>query len=488
MNNINDFLKTISEGKKERIKSSPGLSHIQNLARELSSENIFDSSVLKEEVIKEQQIPLEEDNNNNKVSKYISDNKASFQQPNPDIVDSDIAAIRYKLKFLEQAIGKIAAHGPGSGEVNFRYLDDVNRNTLTNSNDNWVLEYDANSKRIQTTNNIGPISSLRLDTLGPDIAQVTGMLNWNTSDDCLDVVQSGGTVCQVGLENYSQVYNATGSTLVAGTFVSFKEVYLNHVVRMVVEPFIADSTKRVLLTIGVITEDIAPGAMGRATKLGRVNDINTTGSNVGEVWAPGNELWAHPTIAGALTVNRPTAPNNAVFVGLVLKVHETSGVITVRYNPYTRMRYGSFYCISSQSTVPNTATQLCFKNIRINDGFLLGGTNPLGHNEITATRRGLYILSYSIQFTSTNSSTSLIWVWIQKNHVDVPLSASSWSIASNGGRLIATRSFFFTLLENDILSIQWAANSANILVDNPGSTSFAPDIPSIMIDIHQINL
>lgn len=496
MADLNDLFKVLSEGKKAAIESNPGKKRLQELSKTLKSELVpptptapSNVPILEESVqIQEAKIPkVQQIHKQAEIEKALKVN-ATFQQPNPDPVALDPKAIQSKLKFLEQAIGKIAATGPGSGEVNFRYLDDVNRSTMTPSNDNWLLEYDATTKKTQFTNNIGPISSIKLDTAGPDIAPVTGMLNWNAGNDCLDVVQSGGTTCQVGLENYSQVYNDTNQMMPAGTFVVYKGVYENHITRMAVEPYIADGTKRVLLTVGVITEDIPPMNLGRATKLGRVHNIDTTGAAVGENWQVGEELWAHPTIPGALTDVRPTAPNSVVFVGIALHVHPTEGVITVRYNPYSRMRYASFYCKLVQTTIPNTPTEVCFSQTLVSDGFILDGDNPLGYNEVVALRRGLYIFNYSIQFTSTNSSTSTLWVWLRKNGVDVPFSTSSWTISANGGRLVASRSFYFTLLEEDYVSVMWTSNSSNVRIDNPADVAFAPETPAVIIDIHQINL
>jgi hypothetical protein len=71
-------------------------------------------------------------------------NEESFQQPNPPEVDANLKAIQLKLKFLEQAIGKIAAAGPGGGEVNLRYLDDVKRDTIADGR--W-LKYSAVDKK-----------------------------------------------------------------------------------------------------------------------------------------------------------------------------------------------------------------------------------------------------------------------------------------------------------------------------------------------------
>lgn len=76
------------------------------------------------------------------VNKYLTDK--SFQNPQPDLVDKNVEDIRNKIKFLEQAIGRIAAAGPGGGEVNLRWLDDVARETIIDGR--W-LKYDGSRKK-----------------------------------------------------------------------------------------------------------------------------------------------------------------------------------------------------------------------------------------------------------------------------------------------------------------------------------------------------
>jgi hypothetical protein len=51
-----------------------------------------------------------------------------------------------EVKYLREWIGRIAATGAGSGEVNFRYLDDVDRSTI---NKDWYLTYNPSSKKFQ---------------------------------------------------------------------------------------------------------------------------------------------------------------------------------------------------------------------------------------------------------------------------------------------------------------------------------------------------
>lgn len=96
------------------------------------------------------------------VDRYLK--TASFQQPDPDTVSKDVDDIRAKIKFLEQAIGRIAATGPGGGEVNLRYLDDVARETI--SDGRW-LKYDGPTKKFvfdeinpyQVVNNVTYVTS-----------------------------------------------------------------------------------------------------------------------------------------------------------------------------------------------------------------------------------------------------------------------------------------------------------------------------------------
>lgn len=77
---------------------------------------------LKEAVPVPQAKPASQIHSQPEIDKYLRRN-ASFQQPDPEKVDPNITAIRDKLKFLEQAIGRIAATGPGGGAGEIYNLD-----------------------------------------------------------------------------------------------------------------------------------------------------------------------------------------------------------------------------------------------------------------------------------------------------------------------------------------------------------------------------
>lgn len=91
----------------ERLKSNNDIGEMMEIFVEKKSQpkEIIKEVIVEKEVVKE----------------VI--NKDSFQQPAPQPVDPNIAAMIKKMQFLEQAIGRIAATGPGGGAGDVVNLD-----------------------------------------------------------------------------------------------------------------------------------------------------------------------------------------------------------------------------------------------------------------------------------------------------------------------------------------------------------------------------
>lgn len=156
MTDLNDLFKVIAEGKKDYEENNPQGKIIKEVKDNLKSDlsKLFEelASLEKQVTILEEQhketletievveatdpelntikvpetvkLPTPEENKigtKYAVDRYLK--TASFQQPDPDTVSKDVDDIRAKIKFLEQAIGKIAATGPGSGAAEIYNLD-----------------------------------------------------------------------------------------------------------------------------------------------------------------------------------------------------------------------------------------------------------------------------------------------------------------------------------------------------------------------------
>lgn len=59
---------------------------------------------------------------------------------------SDLREVKQKIKFLEQWLSKVSLTGPGGGEVNLRWLDDVKRDTIADGR--WLKYSEADKKFI----------------------------------------------------------------------------------------------------------------------------------------------------------------------------------------------------------------------------------------------------------------------------------------------------------------------------------------------------
>jgi hypothetical protein len=411
--------------------------------------------------------------------------EAMYPTPIPQ-GDRDLSDAMRKISHLEQWVSRIAATGAGSGEVNFRYLDDVERSTMTNSNDNWVLEYDSTTGHVKFTNQIGPIDLLRFDTSHTHQEErVEGTLCWDPSDRSLNLAHANGVVQQVGQEQYYNVRNLTGNTITNGTCVRFSGAQMNGTARILVEPFLADGTYPNLYVIGVATQDIANNTDGFVTSFGKVRDIDTTGNTVSEVWAQGDILYAHPTIAGALTKVKPTAPNNVNPTAAVLRVDATQGEIFVRPTFEQEQLYGRFIKTTDQiAGNVNFGWTISFTDTLITNGVSLGTPNT----QIVVAESGLYQFDASIQITSTNSSAKNIRFWYRKNGIDVASSTRVTSIDLNNGYTTLQMTQTFSLAANDYMEMVFATSDLAAYPHAAPSVGYAPDAPAILLSVNQVQL
>ena len=78
--------------------------------------------------------------------KLFKTNVDLFNQPKNPKVAPEIKAITDKLQYMENWLSKISMAGPGGGEVNLRYLDDVNDKTIQ---DGRFLRYNGASENFE---------------------------------------------------------------------------------------------------------------------------------------------------------------------------------------------------------------------------------------------------------------------------------------------------------------------------------------------------
>ena len=278
------------------------------------------------------------------------------------------------------------------------------------------------------------------------------------------------------LLQYTVVQNNTGFTIPKGTVVGFAGVGSNNVLS--VTPYLADGSSPSLYILGVMAEELPDsGATGLCCVWGNVSGIDTSAFSVGDV------LYASPTVAGAFTNVKPTAPDNVIPIAAVLVDSATAGDIFVRPTIEQQKYYGEFTKTTDQTPAStNTAYALTFDNTEIAEGISIG--SPA--SRIVVVQSGLYQFDATVQIGSSSSSAKTVWLWFRKNGTDVANSARLVTININNGYTAVSMSEFFSLAANDRIEIMFAANDTAITVDNVAATAFAPAAPAVVLAVSQI--
>lgn len=144
------------------------------------------------------------------------------------------------------------------------------------------------------------------------------------------------------------------------------------------------------------------------------------------------------------------------------------------------------------ATATNKETKVLWNQLDSNIGFTL---NP--NSTATPNFTGTYKIDYSLQFFNTDSQIHEAYVWLQRNGVNVPGSASLFSVPNRhggvDGALVAYSSITFDVTGGDEIALYWATNLAATLagatgvymhhslpqtIGTPPNTASIPAIPS----------
>lgn len=169
-----------------------------------------------------------------------------------------------------------------------------------------------------------------LDTLyTPDGSETKGSMYWDEVNKTASILLGNNVVGQVFKEVFIDGQNNTGAQIPDGTPVEYAGSIGNsgnfRIRKALVTP-----TQPTMYFIGIATENIEDGAVGKITTQGKVRGIQTNGANYGETWTDSTIVYPSHTTRGYLTKFPPPAPYPAIPAALVISAHATNGTLEVR--------------------------------------------------------------------------------------------------------------------------------------------------------------
>lgn len=332
----------------------------------------------------------------------------------------------------------------------------------------------ADNKGDRAISNLAQVDAVEFNR-NPAVAARVGQAKWNNSDQTLDLRMEYEVTQQIGQETYARVGNTTGVTIPNGTVVGFVGATSE---ALLVAPYLADGSAPSLYILGVMTHDLPDsGQKGYCTTWGFVRDLDTSAFSAGDL------LYASPTVAGALTNVKPTAPHNVIPLAACIISDATAGVIFVRPTIQQMQYYGVFVKSTDQSPAAvNTEYLLTFDSTEISNGVAIGTPT----SRIIVPASGLYRLDANLQLTSGSSSAKNVWVWFKKNGTAIPNSARLVTSDLNNGYIPLAMQEPVSLAANDYIEMAFAADSTAVTVDNVAATAFAPAAPAVILSVTQV--
>lgn len=332
----------------------------------------------------------------------------------------------------------------------------------------------ADNKGDRAISNLAQVDAVEFN-LNQNVAARIGQAKWNKADQTLDLRMEYGVTQQIGQEYYARVGNTTGVTIPNGTVVGFVGATTE---ALLVAPYLADGSAPSLYILGVMTHDLPDsGEKGYCTTWGFVRDLDTSAFSVGDL------LYASPTVAGALTNVKPTAPDNVIPLAACITSDATTGMIFVRPTIQQMQYYGVFVKSTDQSPAAiNTEYLLTFDSTEISNGVSIGTPT----SRIVVPASGLYRLDANLQLTSGSSSSKNVWVWFKKNGTVIPNSARLVTSDLNNGYIPLAMQEPVSLAANDYIELAFASDSTAVTVDNVAATAFAPSAPAVILSVTQV--
>ena len=309
-----------------------------------------------------------------------------------------------------------------------------------------------------------------------------GEVRLNSTELTLDVGLSGGVVGQMFEEAYVSVVNNTAAPLVSGQVVGYNGV--DNAASLPYAKLInANADQEPLNILGVATQTIAVGSLGRVTMFGKVRDVNTTGFQVSQVWAQGDLLYVHPTLVGELTNVEPTPPFQSILVAKVLRVGATTGTLMVRPLLQHHKHYGVFNGDGTFGPLTLGTAEALPWDIDIESG--VDVDIQVDQTKVFVRRAGLYTLDFSGHLQSSVNSAQTAWLWLRVNGVDVPYSTGEFDV-KNVGTSVAWHKAL-QLSKDDYVQIMMSSDNTAVYFGDTAATALVPASRAINLTVLQVN-
>jgi len=108
-------------------------------------------------------------------------------------------------------------------------------------------------------------------------------------------------------------------------------------------------------------------------------------------------------------------------------------------------------------------------------------------SRIVVDNEGVYNIQFSAQLDKTSGAAAVIHIWLRKNGINVPNTASRVVIQGSSAEVVAAWNFLIQLDATNYVELMWEADDTDVVLLAASATSVYPAIPSVICTVTQVN-
>lgn len=159
-------------------------------------------------------------------------------------------------------------------------------------------------------------------------------------------------------------------------------------------------------------------------------------------------------------------------------------------------RYGYFHDEITQTAVVNTATPVRLRSTDLSRSVSVESDSSGNLTQVHFSDIGKYNVAFSLQLDRASSTgTVAVVIWMRKNEIDIPWSASQLTLSGGVGlaKNVPSRNFIVDITDpSDYIQLMWRTPDAGIQIISLAANSAQPNVaaypgtPSAILSVNQI--
>ena len=141
--------------------------------------------------------------------------------------------------------------------------------------------------------------------------------------------------------------------------------------------------------------------------------------------------------------------------------------------------YGNFFDTTTQTIVGINTHQ----PVRLNTTDLSNQVSIANSSHIVIANSGIYNIQFSLQVDKTTAAGAHIYIWLRKNGLNVPNSATELAVQGTLSEVVAAWNFVVQSEANDYYELVMSATDIHIRLKAVSTNGVVPAIPSVIVSV-----